>query len=85
MDKCPCSKCITYAICHRSPSIKILIDKCNIVNNYITSRYKARKVIRVIEPQWYVKPQDGEPTFLEGTTNIFYYSIQIKKAREREK
>ena len=85
MDKCPCSKCITYAICHRSPSVKTLIDKCNMVNEYITSVYRAKKVIRVINPLWYAKPQDGEPTFLEGASNILCHSIQIKQAREREK
>lgn len=85
MGKCPCSKCITYAMCRRSHSIKTLIDKCTIVNDYITSIYRARKVIRVIKPGWYVKPQDEEPTLSEGSSNVFNYSMQVRKERKREK
>lgn len=78
-NKCPCSQCITYAICHRSPSVKTLVDKCTIINDYITSRYRAVKVIKVIEPKWYINPQEGEPMLLEGASNIFNYSKQVRK------
>lgn len=85
MCKCPCSKCIAYAICHRSPSIKTLVEKCTIVNDYITSIYRAKKVIRVIKPGWYIKPQDGEPALSEGASNIFDHSERLRKVRKKEK
>lgn len=81
----PCSQCITYAICHRSASVKTLVDKCTIINDYITSRYRAVKVIKVIEPKWYINPQEGEPRISEAARNISSYSNQVKKERERQK
>ena len=85
MSNCPCRKCITYAICHKSPSIKTLIDKCTIINDYITSRYRAAKVVRIIEPQWYTKPREGEPLMSEGARNIFNYAHEITKHSKKTK
>ena len=55
MCKCPCKQCITYAICHKHPSVKELIDKCSILNDYIIDRKTSLKAIEIISPDWHVK------------------------------
>jgi len=65
--------------------VKTLVDKCTIINDYITSRYRAEKVIKVIGPRWYINPREGEPKLSEGARNISNYSKQVRKERERKK
>ena len=84
-DKCPCKECICFAICHNSKRIDKLIDKCYIINDYISSVDKALITIKTIEPLWYVK-DEGSSTVSAIAENLLRYSwhnIELRRRDER--
>ena len=59
MMKCPCEQCISFAICVSSKSVTQLLDKCELIFDYIKDWNTTVKSIEVLKPRWYVKnPRD---------------------------
>lgn len=53
MKKCPCEECITRPMCSRSESIIKLLEKCQSLAEYTTSRRHILNTAGIIKPFWF--------------------------------
>jgi hypothetical protein len=57
--KCPCKECISYAICVNSKSVTLILDKCELILNYMEDWNTVVETIKILKPCWYRKsPKD---------------------------
>jgi len=52
MSKCPCIKCICFAICRNNDSIITLMKKCEWIRDYIHTPRNALAAIKILEPSY---------------------------------
>ena len=81
----PCKNCLTYAICRGDKSIKKLIDKCHILNSYLTSRDRCLVAIKILEPQWYLDGENSDTFVQQAVSNILSHSNMMRDRRRMKR
>jgi len=57
--KCPCEECISYAICINSTSVTSILDRCELIFDYMKDSNTVLETIKILKPCWYIKkPND---------------------------
>jgi len=51
MTKCPCEECITLAMCKNRYSLILVMEKCELLMNYIQSEGTAKTAIELLTPK----------------------------------
>ena len=52
-NKCPCEQCICYAMCKNRYSVILLMEKCELLMDYIRSGSTAKIAIELLTPRHY--------------------------------
>lgn len=59
MNKCPCEQCISYAMCKNKYSLILVIEKCELLMDYVRSDSTAKTAIELLTPR-YLRPNTVE-------------------------
>ena len=49
----PCKGCISYAICINSKSVTLILDKCELILDYMKDWSTVVETIKTLKPCWY--------------------------------
>jgi len=84
--KIPCKSCLTYAICKGQKSIKILLDMCYVLNDYIISEERCRQALIALKPKWFHEKlnetgYNSKHYVNQAVRNIVAYSEERRKEK----